>query len=83
MTDRLTVPKEGITLRMFVTQKQLVYARGQLPDINDKKLKKDEARTGDKTFFIREVMNGNFTLSSFKKTYAVKLYDEVHKYNPF
>ena len=48
MTDiRLTAPKEGITLRMFVTQKQLFYAKGQLPDIRDKKLKKDEARTGN------------------------------------
>ena len=47
MTDiRLLVPKEGITLRMFVTQKQLFYAKGQLPDIRDKKLKNDVARTG-------------------------------------
>jgi len=63
MTDiRLTAPKEGITLRMFVAQKQLIYAKGQLPDINDRKLKKDEARTGDKTFFTREVKIGNFQL---------------------
>lgn len=52
MTDnKLTAPKgDGITLRMFVNPK--VQTPGSnvkgLPDLNERKLKKDEARTGDK-----------------------------------
>jgi hypothetical protein len=66
---RINAPKEGITLRMFVNPKAQ-NLNGD-PDLSARDLKKDEARTGDKKFFVKDVKMNNFSLSSFKRQYAV------------
>jgi hypothetical protein len=42
----------------------------------------DEARTGDKKFYSREIKMTGWLMSSVKKFNALLLYEEVHHYNP-
>ena len=66
---RINAPKEGLTLRMFVNPK--AQNLNGLPDLSDRELRKDEARTGDKKFLAKDIKIGNFSLSGFKRQYAV------------
>ena len=87
INNKFMAPKGGmITLRMFVSPKNQQQAnRGNsiaLSDQNELKLNVDEARTGDKKFMTHEVKMIGWLMSSLKKDNALKLYGEVHKYNP-
>lgn len=87
INNRFRAPKgDMITLRMFVNPKiQQQANRGNsigLPDLNERKLNVDEARTGDKKFLSRDVKMIGWLMSGLKRFNAFLLFEEVHHYNP-
>jgi hypothetical protein len=87
INNKFRGPKGNIiTIRMFVIPKnQQQAAPGNsfgLADPNEKRLSVDEARTGDKKFYSREIKMTGWLMSSVKKFNALLLYEEVHHYNP-
>ena len=85
--NRFRAPKgESITLRMFVNPKNQQQSNPSnskgLPDLNERRLAVDQARTGEKKFIAREVKMTGWLMSSLKRFNAFLLYEEVHHYNP-
>ena len=84
MSDNKLVPPsgEGIVLRMLVNPRPKIDNPKKMPNLDEKKLKTDSNVTGDRQFIPREAKMTIWLMSSLKKSYALKLYDEVYQFNP-
>ncbi len=85
--NKFRAPKgDMITLRMFVNPRNqhqaIPHNTWGLPDLSERNLNVDETRTGDKKFKTREARMTGWLISGLKRSFALKLYEDVHLYNP-